>query len=96
LPDAEIVHSPGFENAIIKLSTALKAHVTVLKDAVALPCEAKEELAFAEEIALAEMRIAKETPHVLAADTDRHCMCRLPQKLWRDSSTELQLSCDAS
>jgi hypothetical protein len=58
-PDADIVQSPAFEKAIIKLqkgeplSPALKTHVTVFKDAVVIPGEAKEELTFAQEIALA-------------------------------------------
>lgn len=58
-PDADIIHSPAFEKAIVKLqkgeqlSAALKTHVAVFKDPVTLPGEAKENLTLEEEIALA-------------------------------------------
>ena len=57
--DADIIHSPDFEKAIIKLqqgatlSPALKSHVTIFKEPLPATGEAKEDMTLDEEIALA-------------------------------------------
>jgi hypothetical protein len=57
--DADIVHTTGFENAVVMLQkgealpAALKPYVAIFKEALVLPGEAKEELTLADTIAMA-------------------------------------------